>query len=385
MFPMRAPTMQYANIKNSDTESLRSTKEHLQGDNKLQCTAGTTQRIKYLKLVPLYLFTNETIYRNKTVKKMRSSIRLFNAFMCIIAAGIVEAFQPLSAARQQQRLHSVIRHSKHPLFSSSSYLSSLSSSTTSVSNETNNKIAPVSSVTVIDYKNNHEEDTSMQPQTATMTTHSSSPASAQSVPVQVAAEQTVAPMVTAPKKKFVHVPNRTKNPVTIANTMQELLDTMNGHSSSGIDNTIDNSENSIESSGMTLILFHASYCKICQRAGMQLIRACKEYPSVKFAKVEASVFPDPATPKLKSLGVTKFPFVQIYHYGKCVASFSTGPTHMFMRSVRNTLDLCLERDDECWNGFVTEFSNEIESNQLARTNLLLIPDEVVDEAAQPLP
>ncbi|OEU15760.1 hypothetical protein FRACYDRAFT_240456 [Fragilariopsis cylindrus CCMP1102] len=315
---------------------------------------------------------------------MRSSIRLFHAFMCIIAAGIVEAFQPLSAARQQQRLHSVIRHSKHPLFSSSSYLSSLSSSTTSVSNETNNKIAPVSSVTVIDYKNNHEEDTSMQPQTATMTTHSSSPASAQSVPVQVA-EQTVAPMVTAPKKKFVHVPNRTKNPVTIANTMQELLDTMNGHSSSGIDNNIDNSENSMESSGMTLILFHASYCKICQRAGMQLIRACKEYPSVKFAKVEASVFPDPATPKLKSLGVTKFPFVQIYHYGKCVASFSTGPTHMFMRSVRNTLDLCLERDDECWNGFVTEFSNEIESNQLARTNLLLIPDEVVDEAAQPLP
>jgi thiol-disulfide isomerase/thioredoxin len=319
---------------------------------------------------------------------MRSSFHLFNAFMCIIAAGIVEAFQPLSAARQQQRLHSIIRHNNHPLFSSSSYLSSLSSSTTSVSNETNNKIAPVSSVTVIDYNNNHEEDTSMQPQTATTTIHSSSPASVQSVPVQVT-EQTVAPVVISPKKKFVHVPNKNKNPVTIANTVQELLCAMNGHSSSGdigknIDNNIDNSENNIKSSGMSLILYHASYCKICQRAGMQLIRASKEYPSVKFAKIEASVFPDPATPKLKSLGVTKFPFIQIYRYGKCVASFSTGPTHMFMRRVRDTLDLCLERDDECWNSFVTEFTNEIESNQLSRNNLLL-PDEVVDEAAQPLP
>ncbi|MGK3750763.1 MAG: thiol-disulfide isomerase/thioredoxin [Bacillariaceae sp.] len=323
---------------------------------------------------------------------MRSSIP-FNAFLCITGniGNLVGAFQPArqhQQQQQQQRLHNIIRHNNnHPLFSSSSYLSSLSSSTTSVSNETNNKSATASSVTVIGYNNNnnnnHEEDNSMQSQTTatttTTTTHSSSP------PAQVA-EQTAAPVDIPPKKKFVHIPNKNKNPVIIASTMQELLDAMNN-----IDNNIDNNndndsiKNNIKSSGMSLILYHASYCKICQRAGMQLIRASKEYPSVKFAKIEASIFPDPATPKLKSLGVTKFPFIQIYRYGKCVASFSTGPTHMFMRRVRDTLDLCLERDEECWNNFVTEFSNEIESNQLSRNNLLSPDDEVDEEAAQPLP
>jgi thioredoxin-like negative regulator of GroEL len=144
--------------------------------------------------------------------------------------------------------------------------------------------------------------------------------------------------------------------------MEELLAMMDGSDSDC------NDENKSETS-LTLVLFHAHYCKICQRATMQLTRAAREYPSVNFGKVEARVFPEPASDNLRSLGISKFPFVQIFRKGACVASFSTGPTHMFLRKVRDTLDLCLERDEDCWGSFTTDFATEIESNRDARSNL----------------
>ena len=153
-----------------------------------------------------------------------------------------------------------------------------------------------------------------------------------------------------------------KGPVAIAETMEELLAMMDGSDC----NCIDENESG---TSLTLVLFHAHYCKICQRATMKLTRAAREYPSVNFAKVEARVIPEPASDNLRSLGISKFPFVQIFRKGGCVASFSTGPAHLFMHKVRDTLDLCLERDEDCWEAFTTDFATEIESNRDARRNL----------------
>ncbi len=165
-----------------------------------------------------------------------------------------------------------------------------------------------------------------------------------------------APSNSPPRQSKTRQPTP-KGPVTTVETIQELLAVMN----------CENEANKKrEDSGMTLVLFHAHYCKICQRATMQLTKAAREYPSVNFAKVEAKVIPEPTAENLRTLGVSKFPFVQIYRRGDCVASFSTGPTHMFMRKVRGTLDLCLERDEECWNGFSIEFATEIQGNRDAR-------------------
>lgn len=148
-----------------------------------------------------------------------------------------------------------------------------------------------------------------------------------------------------------------KGPVSIAESMEDLLSVMDG--------PVDNSH----PAGMTLILFHAHYCKICQRATMQLTRASKEYPSVGFCKAESRIVPKPVADNLRLLGVTKFPFVQIYRGGNCVASFSTGPTHLFLRKVRETLDLCLDRDKDAWEGFYNEFATEIDANRDARRKL----------------
>mmetsp|Transcript_10601 Transcript_10601/g.25521 ORF Transcript_10601/g.25521 Transcript_10601/m.25521 type:complete len:352 (-) Transcript_10601:196-1251(-) len=158
------------------------------------------------------------------------------------------------------------------------------------------------------------------------------------------------------------VGSNSKGPVAIAESIEDLLALMDGSSSSDDDNN-----SGSDNAALTLVLFHAKYCKICQRATMQLTRVAKEYPSVQFAKVEAKAFPEPSAENLRSLGVTKFPFVQIYRSnGDCVASFSTGPTHMFMRKIRDTLDVCLERDEICWNDFDREFSGEIQANRDAR-------------------
>lgn len=119
---------------------------------------------------------------------------------------------------------------------------------------------------------------------------------------------------------------------------------------------------------LTVVKYYAHYCKICQRAGIQFQKIATEHPNVRFGRVESMVIPDSAN-TLRSLGVTKFPFVQIYRRGQCVASFSTGPSHLFAKKVRDTIAICLNRTPEEWDAFTTEFSSEIESNREARESL----------------
>ncbi len=157
-------------------------------------------------------------------------------------------------------------------------------------------------------------------------------------------------------------------------------------------------------SSLVVIKYYASYCKICQRAGIQFKKIATEYSrgDVRFAKVEASVLAGgggkngsnnsiqhhphqnhaaagssiaTSADALRRLGVTKFPFVQIYRQGLCVASFSTGPSHLFVKKVRDTIDLCLERTPDVWDGYCNEFQQEMESNRKARLELCLTNGE----------
>lgn len=168
--------------------------------------------------------------------------------------------------------------------------------------------------------------------------------------------------LTSPSPPSPSPPSAKKSQVAVAESTDGLLALMDG-----CDANAENSDG--DAFELTLVLFHAHYCKICQRATMQLVKAAKEYPSVRFAKVESRVFPEPSSDNLRSIGVSKFPFIQIFRNGDCVASFSTGPTHLFLRRIRETLDLCLERDEERWTGFTREFVSEIQENRDARERL----------------
>lgn len=296
-------------------------------------------------------------------------ISLLNALLCVLAvSNTVWAFQPLNGASLHKK-------------SSFSSLSSSPPSAVGVRNEMKSPVrvvsynSPTATATatpalvngpahVASLENDQRPNDNNNNDNPSPTSGASGETQTQQVQVQEAPAPTAPTKTITRQKKII---GNKKSPVTIAASSEELLSIMNGNG----DN--DNNDAAYADDAMTLILFHAHYCKICQRAAMQLNRAVKEYPAVRFAKVEAQVLPEPTSDSLRTLGVSKFPFVQIFRKGQCVASFSTGPTHMFMRRIRDTLDLCLERDDACWDSFVTEFAGEIESNQLARKSLGPLP------------
>lgn len=135
---------------------------------------------------------------------------------------------------------------------------------------------------------------------------------------------------------------------------------------------------------LAVVLYAASFCKLCQRATMvykQLANKCladsssaahhhgttDAVSSMRFYRLE--VEPHDALARLKPLGINKFPFVQIYWRGDCVASFSTGPSHLFRKKVDDTIQVCASRTPEGWQEVCRAFGAEIQDNHRVRNEL----------------
>ena len=158
------------------------------------------------------------------------------------------------------------------------------------------------------------------------------------------------------QKEEAQQQQQAQNTITKLTSMEELLDVMDGKKTTATTTTSKDNQ-------FTVIKYYADYCRLCQRASIQLKKLSNEYPNVDFVKIEQATLPKPSADTLRALGVTKFPFIQIYSAeGKLVASFSTGPSHMFMKKVRDTIQLCLDRSTEEWNDFLTEFDIPIQDN-----------------------
>jgi len=71
-----------------------------------------------------------------------------------------------------------------------------------------------------------------------------------------------------------------------------------------------------------------------------------------------------SNPKLCSIvGVTRFPFIQIYRNGERVASFGTGPAHNFQKIVGDTIDQMLyHTSQEEWQVRRSAFASEIDKS-----------------------
>jgi hypothetical protein len=127
-----------------------------------------------------------------------------------------------------------------------------------------------------------------------------------------------------------------------------------------------------------VVKYYASYCKICQRASINYKKIAMEQQQtqarqnddelkhpIDFYQLDAGRLPGET---LKTLGVTKFPYCQIFFRGDCVASFglSTGVAHLFGQRVRDTLDMCLARSEDEWEAWGRDFSSQIKDNLSAR-------------------
>lgn len=73
-----------------------------------------------------------------------------------------------------------------------------------------------------------------------------------------------------------------------------------------------------QSPDMAVVMYYASYCRICKRASItykKLASTAAYEKDFVFARVEAGRL---QADLLKKLGLTKFPFMQIFRKGKCV-------------------------------------------------------------------
>jgi hypothetical protein len=119
---------------------------------------------------------------------------------------------------------------------------------------------------------------------------------------------------------------------------------------------------------LTIVLFHAHYCKVCQRSNIQYRKVAYRYPDIQFCRLETSHF---SSEHLRSLGVTRLPFVQIYRNQICVASFST--RNELEKSLTHTIELCQSRDVLQWKSFWDAHQVEIAENRRARRALGIEP------------
>ena len=90
-------------------------------------------------------------------------------------------------------------------------------------------------------------------------------------------------------------------------------------------------------------------------------------------RIESSVLSERT---LKALGVTKYPYVQVYQDGgTCVASFSIPQTYMFKKLVGDCLQQIQQRSATEWKEFYQRYHKDIQENQHVvqelRTNQLL--------------
>jgi thiol-disulfide isomerase/thioredoxin len=158
--------------------------------------------------------------------------------------------------------------------------------------------------------------------------------------------------------------------VNVMTSIPELLQFMEqgNHRKSSSSSSLSSSSSS--SSELVVVHYHANYCKTCQRAGIKLNKLARDFAKISFAKAEVQLFLPTPSQTLNSLGVSRFPFVQIYRRGVRVASFSTGPSHLFEGKVCKALLDCLNRSDEQWSALATQNYQDIQENLQARRQLL---------------
>lgn len=139
-----------------------------------------------------------------------------------------------------------------------------------------------------------------------------------------------------------------QTPVTTFTSIVECLDS--------IDNAQPNE--------LMVLLYFAHYCRMCHQANIPFKKLAYSNPDVKFTRLETSVL---TSKQLRSMGISKVPFVQIYRNGICVASFST--KWRLESALRETLSLCQRRSLGDWQSFCYQYDDEIHLNKKARERL----------------
>lgn len=114
---------------------------------------------------------------------------------------------------------------------------------------------------------------------------------------------------------------------------------------------------------IVVVMFHSHFVQACNRAQHHFRRMAENSAAnegVVFARIESTAMSESS---LRSLEVERYPHVQMYKDGKCVASFSVPQTYTFRTIVWNSLDEVKRRQPNEWQRFYRESAQDIERNQ----------------------
>jgi hypothetical protein len=146
--------------------------------------------------------------------------------------------------------------------------------------------------------------------------------------------------------------------------------------------------NEKEEHNLLVVKYHTNYCKLCKRANLTYKKIASEWSKrlkgpkpdhiktkveeIRFIRVETTKIDKERT---RELGISQFPYVQIYRRGECVASFATGPEKQFQLSVRDSVNFFAMQSEEDDTTFSKDFSAEIEKKKAALQNLAIWAQE----------
>lgn len=108
---------------------------------------------------------------------------------------------------------------------------------------------------------------------------------------------------------------------------------------------------------LSVIKFYSKSCPLCKRIELKYKKMAHVYQKapIRFAEVDKAIHPD----LCNTLGVDRFPFIQIYRNGQCVASHGTESDKTFGPIVNDTIqrELCMRNEE--WEAFLTSFAEPI--------------------------
>ena len=108
---------------------------------------------------------------------------------------------------------------------------------------------------------------------------------------------------------------------------------------------------------LSVVKYYAKSCPLCRRIEVKYKKMAHFYQKapIRFAEIEKTAHPDLST----TLGVDRYPFIQIFRNGLVVASHGTESDKTFGPIVNDTIQRELMMGKEDWDAFLTTFAEPI--------------------------
>ena len=108
---------------------------------------------------------------------------------------------------------------------------------------------------------------------------------------------------------------------------------------------------------LSVVKFYAKTCPLCRKIDVKYKKMALFYQTapIRFAQVDKRIHPE----LCNTLGVDRFPFIQIYRNGQCVASHGVDSDRQFGPLVHDTIQNELAMRNSDWDAFLTAFAEPI--------------------------